>query len=389
MLELGSRWKKIFFAIFVLQIPLTLFLFMQTNVLQRKVKSLKPPLKRLEQISSHAEESLNSYLTHQILPHSIKNLPRAEEFGIVLSVCPVDIPFIDAPYNASLIEEDDHYLLFFRHDTRINDRNRVPFHTHIGCIELDRFFHPTMPRSIDIDTGSLYSEDARVFKSKGEYYLIYNDLVPGDRKYRSLRIAKLDTQRKKVQYITSLDRRMNKIEKNWMPFEYGDQGIHLIYSILPHQVLHLPQPAEGTVSLATQPDLESSLSQHLWASIWGTLRGGTPPRLVDGEYLSFFHSGFKDDRGIVWYVMGAYTFEAKAPFKITSISPHPILFKGAYETPLLNTANPKVRCLYPVSFVPEIRDGKEVLQLSCGENDSGVKILTLDKEALLKSLKRI
>jgi hypothetical protein len=37
----------------------------------------------------------------------------------------------------------------------------------------------------------------------------------------------------------------------------------------------------------------------------------------------------------------------------------------------------------------ENRDGQDLIHLSCGENDSAIKILTFDKEALLKTLKPI
>ena len=36
--------------------------------------------------------------------------------------------------------------------------------------------------------------------------------------------------------------------------------------------------------------------------------------------LGFFHSWFKDEKELVWYVMGAYTFDAHFPFSLTGIS---------------------------------------------------------------------
>lgn len=121
----------------------------------------------------------------------------------------------------------------------------------------------------------------------------------------------------------------------------------------------------------------------------GKPRGGSAAKIVGNEYLAFFHSSFCDDDGINWYIMAAYTFEAKPPFRITAVSNYPILFKGIYDSPPLNTANPLARCVFPGTFACETRDGKELIHLPCGENDSAVKIITIDKVALLKSMKKI
>ena len=118
-------------------------------------------------------------------------------------------------------------------------------------------------------------------------------------------------------------------------------------------------------------------------------RSGTVVQKIGDEYLGFFHSAFEDSNNFVWYVVGAYTFEAKPPFRITSISNYPIFFDGIYNSTPVHTANPLVRCLFPCSFVIENSSGRELIQLSCGENDSHVKIVTIDKKALLKSLKKI
>jgi predicted GH43/DUF377 family glycosyl hydrolase len=87
--------------------------------------------------------------------------------------------------------------------------------------------------------------------------------------------------------------------------------------------------------------------------------------------------------------MGAYTFEEKPPFRVTAISHYPILFKGIYDSPILNTASPKKRVIFPCGFVEEKRDGKELIHISCGENDTATKIVTVDKKALFKSLKKL
>ena len=86
--------------------------------------------------------------------------------------------------------------------------------------------------------------------------------------------------------------------------------------------------------------------------------------------------------------MGAYTFNAAPPFNLTGISKYPILFKGIYETPFINTASIDKRVIFPSGFVVENQDDRELIHLACGENDCSVKIVTLDKEQLLKSMLR-
>jgi hypothetical protein len=45
--------------------------------------------------------------------------------------------------------------------------------------------------------------------------------------------------------------------------------------------------------------------------------------------------------------------------------------------------------VFPGGFVERELDGKKVIHLVCGENDCAVKVITFDKERLLKGLKKI
>jgi predicted GH43/DUF377 family glycosyl hydrolase len=87
--------------------------------------------------------------------------------------------------------------------------------------------------------------------------------------------------------------------------------------------------------------------------------------------------------------MGAYTFEAKPPFRITAVSTAPILFDGIYDTPALNTASPDKYVIFPCGFAIEKKEGKTLIHLGCGENDSAIKIVTMDKDELVKSLHKV
>lgn len=340
------------------------------------------------------------------IPKSLQNIPFADKTGIVLSTKTVTIRDVEAPYNASIIEYENGFRLFFRHD-KILRGSSSPYHTYIGCCELDRGFNQTDKEYKNIDTKSLYSEDPRIIEIKNKLYLVYNDLIKDSSKAknftfmnfssedmhlpRTMHIAELDEDLN-TKFITSLDIQLAWVEKNWVPFEFADSNdksdIYFEYKRNPHKILKLSEPAKNQLSHMNYT--KGPPFQNLyWPKKWGELRGGTPAKKVGNEYLAFFHSGIEDEDGFVWYMMGAYTFEGKPPFKITGISNHPILFEGIYNTPHLNTANPRLRCIYPAGFVIEERDGKELIHVSAGENDSAVKIITMDKEALLKSLKKL
>ncbi len=84
--------------------------------------------------------------------------------------------------------------------------------------------------------------------------------------------------------------------------------------------------------------------------------------------------------------MGAYTFEAEPPYAITSITPYPILFKGIYSSEYLNTADVNKYCIFPAGLAIEKTSSKTLLHVSCGENDSHIKIVTFDYEKLKKSM---
>ncbi len=327
------------------------------------------------------------------LPAILKHVPFADAQGIVLSTKKVEIPGVTAPYNASLIAEKDRYFLFFRYDTPVIGKEYIPFYPNIGCAELDENFQPTNQGFSRIETHSRFSEDPRVIQVHDQYYLVYNDLVQNPKlKHKNLRramwVANLDLEKKKINYKTCLDRRLCHIEKNWMPFAGKDDGLHFIYSITPHEILNVA-PDKGVIHISAASTKQNLLSEEDWPAQWGLPRGGTPAQLVDGEYLAFFHSATEDHRGIVWYLMGAYTFKATEPHEITRISPYPILFKGIYDSPHENTAEKRIRAIYPAGFVLKSQEGRDVIHVSCGENDSRVKIVTMDKEALLKSLKPI
>ncbi len=111
-------------------------------------------------------------------------------------------------------------------------------------------------------------------------------------------------------------------EKNWVPFDY-EGSLLLSYSLTPHKVF-LPVP--GTNYCATFCISDTPVP---WQ--WGELRGGTTALPIGDQYLAFFHSvrfmesAHSQGKTVPHYFMGAYTFQGEPPFRLTAISPEPIV----------------------------------------------------------------
>ncbi len=328
--------------------------------------------------------------------------PFADDLGIIQSVKTIHIPGIEAPYNPCIIEHGDHFLLFFRYDVptkvKVPTINlKLPFYTRLGCIELDQTLSP-INEPITLDTGSDFSEDPRVIKIGDQLFLSYNDLTNNPAFNRTIRLAALDPKTFKVRYSLNLDLGLKPVEKNWIPFEHVDEKgipkLHFVYGIFPHSILRLDDPTQNQLSLIRSKNLDS-LQELPWPERkWGKFRGGTPAKLIDGQYLTFFHTSFKERRrnkagNKTYYIMGAYTFEPEAPFRIKAMSSMPILYKSMYTTPISNTAEHGKYCVFPAGFAVQTVDGKEMIHVSSGENDCAIKIITFEKQALLNSLRLI
>ncbi len=328
------------------------------------------------------------------LPFSLSTVRFAEEDGIVLDVKTLSIRNVTAPYNASLIDRGDDLLLFFRYD-QFSNGCPLPFKARIGCVKLDENLDQTDEEYREIRLENEFNEDPRAFFVNDHLYLSYSSVRknrPSESSARIIKLAHLDASTLDVIDEISLDLKRQNIEKNWTPFAVtngAQEDLFFKYYLSKNQNLFLENFKLAHLSEVIHPHPRFPKNGG-WATQWGELRGGTPAlKISDDEYLAFFHSSFACVDGTFWYIMGAYTFETKRPFRITQVSHYPLLFKGIFTAPLLNTANPNVRCVFPAGFVIKQKQGKEVIYLSIGENDSCVKILTIDKEALLSSLKKI
>lgn len=305
-------------------------------------------------------------------------VPAADEEGIVIDAHVINFPDGNRRYNPSIIRESNGFLLATRQDL---PGTAWPIsHSIISLWSLNESFQLQDGGTI-LQLLDNHSEDPRLFYSNGSICLLYVHVNDPRAEWKcSQAIAKIGAKKRKVFQVEDLTfSEMASREKNWTPLSYegetGEESLYFLYSYNPLKVLQLKDSLDCIYT-----GKENCLLTR-WEQKWGKIRGGTPAiRINDDEYIAFFHSTFWQ---YVRYVMGAALIEAHPPFRIKKISPYPIIFKGAYDTPPLKSQQ---TVLFPGGIVEDSVDGREVFQVACGENDNAVKIVTIDKAALLKSL---
>lgn len=306
----------------------------------------------------------------------------------VLKTKQIKIPEFPHAFNPSIIQFNDKLLMSFRVLT-LKDKISETFNSSgcslIGLIFLDDDFNPIGKPQI-LNLGSR-SEDARLIKVSGKFYLVYSNnqeeflTERGFRMYIS-ELKKDDTGFSIVHTDSILSfegENEQRREKNWVPFDY--QGnLMLAYSLLPHRIFYSERGTTHAFSFSL------SKSDINWN--YGELRGGTPALLDGDEYLSFFHSSknmstvHSQGEEMPHYFMGAYTFSQHPPFEITKISPEPIVCYGFYEGRKYKPYWKPVRVVFPCGYIMN----EHYIYISYGRQDHEIWILKLDKHKLKNSL---
>jgi len=158
-------------------------------------------------------------------------------------------------------------------------------------------------------------------------------------------------------------------EKNWSYFSF-DGSLHFVYSIQPHIVVRVSN-WRPVITFETDATLD-------WP--FGKPRGGTPPVLLNGEYLTFFHSFItvpEANSGLRRrvYIMGAYAFQARPPFRITKWSPLPLSY-GMYSR----------KAWADVIFPGAALLRENVWHVYYGHNDQECRVMTIRHDQLEASL---
>jgi predicted GH43/DUF377 family glycosyl hydrolase len=166
--------------------------------------------------------------------------------------------------------------------------------------------------------------------------------------------------------LTKID--PSQYNKNWVPFFHGGQ-FHLIYKTDPWSIFRFGESWNDF-------DREFIRPGATWK--WGTIRGGTPPVLVDGLYWTFHHSSLPWRGNYRRYYAGALALEPQWPFRPVLISETPILM-GSQQDPWEQR---KPVCVFPCGSV--YRDGKFLITM--GVNDLKSAWCEIPYESLRKKM---
>jgi len=321
--------------------------------------------------------------------HDFNNLKTS----YVMETKKITIPEYPDAFNPCIVRWKDKILMSFR----VRDPNTAST-DQIGLVLLTNDFELAGPATIlerfneTITTRFYmpsYAQDPRLITLNDELYIIYSNIYPthSGQAVRRMVIGKVNYDSHGFNLVhphplLSIEGfELDKKEKNWVPFIF-ENNLLLAYSISPHRVVQ-PLDLENTC-------VPFSLCQKSITWDWGTIRGGTPALKVGDCYLSFFHSlkGMttvqSDKENMTHYFMGAYTFDAKPPFTIKSMSKKPIVAKTFYEGPMYHNWKP-LRAIYPMGFVFD----DQFIWVSYGRQDHEMWVVKLDRKELLKSLKPV
>ena len=316
----------------------------------------------------------------------------------VLETKRIEIPGHPYAFNPSIIRWKGSLLLSFR-DLLPIDSN-LPFlidcssNSQIGLIWLDESFTPiSKPQMLDtyVNNPGMHSraEDSRLVSVGEHLYIVYSDNINEiitDGGFRMF-VAELQLDgeifsAQDTECLNSFEgENPLRREKNWVPFDYLGH-LYFGYSISPHMILH---PLLGTGKCET---IDSTWDGFNWK--WGELRGGTPALKIDNQYLAFFHSSMEMDtvhsngEKILHYFMGAYTFSLEPPFKITQISPEPIIGQNFYHGTIYTPYWKPVRVVFPCGYIFD----ENSVWIAYGRQDHEIWIAKLDKAGLLASLRK-
>jgi predicted GH43/DUF377 family glycosyl hydrolase len=320
---------------------------------------------------------------------ALRSVPFADKRGVVLKYKRLKFSHVSQAYNPSIVKTETGYLVAFRNDKGYGGKRQ----SSLAAARVDPSFRQ-VGNTVFFHTNHAISEDPRCLCVNGRLYLMYTHTLVWSPYETYTAMAKLNPSTLRLSAGKDLQYHPQHIEKNWVPFAYNDLSgtdIYFVYSFNPYKVVRLAKTSDGAIE---QPFPQAEKRDLEWESKWGRISGGTPALLVNNEeYLTFFHSYFEPKKNVKWYVMGAYTFSKTPPFQIRRISRYPIIFKKMYRTRM----HPKVwfhpkydfHVVFPGGFVESKENQKDVFHLAFGENDSGLCILTLDKERLLNSLQNI
>jgi predicted GH43/DUF377 family glycosyl hydrolase len=322
-----------------------------------------------------------------ICAHPI-NLESAPQ-NFIEEIKQIQIPSHPHAFNPSLIQMEGKLLMSFRSIENLKNK----YDSTIGLVFLNDdleiiskcyilpFKDPSSKKITRVD-------DVRLVDIAGSTYIVYADNPHPVLSRGGYRVytAKLNFENDHFFLTDQIclsdfpDNDLNRREKNWVPFDCNG-SLLLAYSLTPHRIYY-PIPGSERCELLCQSDREIQWN-------FGELRGGTPALAINPcEYLCFFHSSIRipsvhtDEKNIVHYFMGAYTFSKEPPFAITKCSPTFLSYPGFYSGPTYTPYWQPVKVVFPCGFVID----QDTILLSYGRDDHECWIAKLSKSGLLQNL---
>ncbi len=312
---------------------------------------------------------------------------KAQDF--VLETKKIEVPGYPFAFNPGIVRWRGRTLMSFR---IIPDRKQK-YNSEIGLVFLDENFEaastPQLLNLRDEDaTAPCRAEDARLLTIGNRLFIIYDDNPEiklskgGFRMY----VAELlyDGDHFIVDWVeclTDYEGESKSIrEKSWVPFLYQGRTL-LAYSLDPHKIFSPRLDRSGICDTV-------AITHPVYHWEYGTLRGGTPALVENGQYLAFFHSSIEmrtlhsEGEKMTHYFMGAYTFDLDPPFAITSMSPEPIVSKNFYTGISYKPYFKPIRCVFPCGFLSD----DNFIWVAYGRDDHECWVIKLDKQGLLSSL---
>jgi predicted GH43/DUF377 family glycosyl hydrolase len=288
-------------------------------------------------------------------------------------------------YNGTYVKDHNQTRwMFYRVDSF---KKHAKHSTSLYCQKLDNSFNPISQAFNVSDQLSKGVEDPRIFLKDGMLKCIYNESYSGSN-LRSVSIGEFDSEKMVITPTHRLLMNLQTVEKNWTPFvdSFSNHKFRFAYSLSPLIVMEADLE-NGKISYDFQgPENPPSFFPNSWVSKYGQPRGGTQAIACGDHYLTFFHSSFRSKADfLLCYVMGACLISKEKPYKVLAVSKTPIVFDTIYDTEITNPFGMRKSVIFPMSVE---REG-DVLHVSCGENDSSVKIITMNEAKLLASLKSV
>ena len=331
-----------------------------------------------------------------LLPPELQEVPFAEDAHIVQNSKILNIKGVSCAFNASIAQKDDGYIIVFREDIKPLNSTRIEIRTGYAYFDknfqqISDTFYYAIPHQA--------AHDVRIFYHNNRLNLIYTHLILGDtplaqwNPYTTLMRPALATINEDGSIASTTELNYGSVlrEKNWTPFEFKDgiglSHLYLVYAFNPIEIICVDE--SGTITPIVKQTLKSEQLANLWENRWGQIRGGTQALSVDNEYLTFFHSCFLLSNKRKCYIFGALTFENQFPFRITKISPYPIITRDFYTTidcECMAHKLVKENVMFPCGVVQEQKDGRDVFYITSGENDHAIRLITVDKEYLMQSM---